>query len=158
MYKKPKNRNRNRLDPTKSLLSFTSSTTNISLYHTIHISVKQAMCHKILPFRELLKPQYEMTIMLHIVTNSLSRPQHHMGRILPWAQESPSSPYLRRGNVLEPCGDFFDQSYVEGSRRFRRSPHLCGRVWKNVEPYGRPWNVGESSRDFHGSLVNTCTW
>ena len=81
------------------------------------------------------------------VTNSLSRPQHHMGRILPWAQESPSSPYLRRGNVLEPCGDFFDQSYVEGSRRlwrslhnsrrFRRSPHLCRRVWNNVEGYGR---------------------
>ena len=101
------------------------------------------------------------------VMNSLSRPQHHMGRIPQWAQESPSSPYLRRGNVLEPCGDFFDQSYVEGSRRLWRSlhncrkcwkcPHMCRRVWNNVEEYGRPWNVGEKSRNFHGKLVTTCT-
>ena len=51
------------------------------------------------------------------VTNSLSRPQHPMGMIPQWAQESPSSPYIRRGNALEPCGDLFDQSYVECSRR-----------------------------------------
>ena len=25
--------------------------------------------------------------------------------------------YIRRENVLETCGDFFDQSYVEGCRR-----------------------------------------
>ena len=50
------------------------------------------------------------------VTNSLSRPQHPMGRIPQFAQKSPSSPYIRRGNVLEPCGDFFDHSYVEDSR------------------------------------------
>ena len=58
------------------------------------------------------------------VMNSLSRPHHHKGRIPQWAQESPSSPYVRRGNVLEPCGDFFDQSYVEGSRRLWRSHEL----------------------------------
>ena len=101
------------------------------------------------------------------VTSSLSRPHHHKGRIPQWAQESPSSPYVRRGNVLEPCGDFFDQSYVEGSRRLWRSlhncrrcwkcPHLCRRVWNNVEEYGRPWNMGEYSRNFNGSLVTTCT-
>ena len=101
------------------------------------------------------------------VMNSLSRPHHHKGRIPQWAQESPSSPYVRRGNVLEPCGDFFDQSYVEGSRRLWRSlhncrrcwkcPHLCRRVWNNVEEYGRPWNMGEYSRNFNGSLVTTCT-
>ena len=77
------------------------------------------------------------------VTNSLSRPQHPMGRIPQWAQESPSSPYIRRGNVLEPCGDFFDHSYVEDSRRPWRSlhngrrcwkcPHMCRRVWKTME-------------------------
>ena len=39
------------------------------------------------------------------------------GRIPQWAQEIPSSPYIRRGNVLDTCGDFFDQSYVEGFRR-----------------------------------------
>ena len=101
------------------------------------------------------------------VTSSLSRPHHHKGRIPQWAQESPSSPYVRRGNVLKPCGDFFDQSYVEGSRRLWRSlhncircwkcPHLCRRVWNNVEEYGRPWNMGEYSRNFNGSLVTTCT-
>ena len=77
------------------------------------------------------------------VTNSLSRPHHHKGRIRQWAQESPSSPYIRRGNVLETYGDFFDQSYVEGSRRpwkslhsWRRCwkcPHTCGRIWKTME-------------------------
>ena len=77
------------------------------------------------------------------VTNSLSRPQHPMGRIPQWAQESPSSPYIRRGNVLEPCGDFFDHSYVEDSRRPWRSlhngrscwkcPHMCRGVWKTME-------------------------
>ena len=87
------------------------------------------------------------------VTNSLSRPQHPMGRISQWAQETPSSPYIRRGNVLEPCGDFFDHSYVEGSRKPWRSlhncircwkcPQMCRRVWKNVEEYRRPWNVEE---------------
>ena len=102
------------------------------------------------------------------VMNSLSRPQHSMGRIPQWAQERPLSPYIRRVNVLEPCGDFFDQSYMEGFRRPWRSlhncrrcwkcPHICRRVWKNVEEYGRPWNVGEWSSIFHGSLVNTCTW
>ena len=51
------------------------------------------------------------------VTNSVFRPQHPMGRIPQWAQESPSSPYIRRGNVLDTCADVFDQSYVEGSRR-----------------------------------------
>ena len=57
------------------------------------------------------------------VTNSLFRPQHPMGRIPQWAQESPSSPYIRQGNVLDTCGDFYDQSYVEGSRRHWRSLH-----------------------------------
>ena len=77
------------------------------------------------------------------VTNSLFRPQHPMGRIPQWAQESPSSPYIKRGNVLNTCGDFFDQSYVKCSRRPWRSlhnckrcwkcPHMSRRVWKNVE-------------------------
>ena len=42
------------------------------------------------------------------VTNTLSRPHHHKERFPQWAQESPSSPYIWRGNVLESCGDFFD--------------------------------------------------
>ena len=49
------------------------------------------------------------------VTNLLSRLHHHQGRIPQWTQESPSSPYIRRENVF--YGDFFDKSYVEGSRR-----------------------------------------
>ena len=61
------------------------------------------------------------------VTNSLSTPQHPMGRIPQWAQENPSSPYIRRGNVLDTCGDFFDQIYVEGSKRPWRSLHNCRR-------------------------------
>ena len=72
-----------------------------------------------------------------------------MGRIPQWTQESPSSPYIRRGNVLEPCGDFFDQSYVEGSRRPWRSVHTCVEeceiMWKDVEDHGMWENSLESS-------------
>ena len=88
---------------------------------------------------------------LPYVTNSLSRPHHHKGRIPQWAQESPSSPYIKRGNVLETCGDFFDQSYVEGSRRPWRSLHNCRRcwkcphVWKDVENHGMWESSLESS-------------
>ena len=82
---------------------------------------------------------------LYNVTNSLSRPHHHKGRVPQWAQESPSSLYIRRGNILGSDGDFFDQSYVEGFRRPWRSlhncrrcwrcPHMCGRVWKDMEDH-----------------------
>ena len=60
------------------------------------------------------------------VTGSFSRPHNHRGRIPPRVQVSPSRPYIR-GNVLEACGDFFNQKCVEGSRRLWRSPHICRR-------------------------------
>ena len=104
-------------------------------------------------FKTVISTGSSMAWVGESVTKSLSRPQHPMGKIPQWVQESLSSPYIRRGNVLKPCGYFFDQSYVKGSRRPWRSlhncrrywkcPHMCRRVWKNVEGCGRPWNVGE---------------
>ena len=80
------------------------------------------------------------------VTNSLSRPHHHKGRIPQWAQESPSSPYIRRENVLKTDGDFFDQSYVEGSKRPWRSLHNCRRCWRCPHMYERAWKTMECGR------------
>ena len=91
----------------------------------------------------------------HSVTNSLSRPHHHKGRIPQWAQESPSSLYIRRKNVLDTCGDFFDQSYVEGSRRPWRSLHNCRRCWKCTHMCGRVWKNVEDHEMWKSSLESS---
>ena len=77
------------------------------------------------------------------VIGSFSRPHHHRRRIPIWAQVCPSRPYIREENVLETCGSLLDQNCVEGSRRPRRSPHMCKRCWRSRHMCGRIWNVGE---------------
>ena len=42
------------------------------------------------------------------VIGSFSRPCHHRGIVPLWVQVSSSRPYIRGGNVLETCGNFFD--------------------------------------------------
>ena len=71
-----------------------------------------------------------------------------MGRIPQWTQESPSSPYIRRGNVLETCRDFFDQRYVEvledrgevytiieDAGSVHTCVEECERMWKDMEDH-----------------------
>ena len=63
-----------------------------------------------------------------------SKPHHHMARILPWAQVSPLRPYIRGGNVLETCGDFFYHKCVEGSRN-PREVHIGVEDVEDVHTY-----------------------
>ena len=42
------------------------------------------------------------------VTGSFSRPHHHRERIPPWAEWSPSMPYIEELKLLETCEDFYD--------------------------------------------------
>ena len=97
-------------------------------------------------FQTTVSTESSMAWVGESVANSLSRPHHHKGRIPQWAQKSPFSPYIKRGNVLETCGDYFDQSYVKNSRRPWRSLHNCRRCWRCPHMCGRMWKTMECGR------------
>ena len=84
-----------------------------------------------------------MALVGESVIRPFSKPHHHMRRIPLWAQVSPIRPYIGRENVLEICGDFFDQNCVEVSREFHTCVEDAGDVLACVEGCGRLWNVGE---------------